>query len=454
MIKRNAYKNLLEWKDKTNRKPLIIRGARQVGKTSLVREFSKEFKCYVELNLEKENLRRLFDIDNVDKILNAAFLITNVIPSEGSTLIFLDEIQESPKAIKLLRYFYEERPDLYVVAAGSLLEFAIKEVPSFPVGRIDYLYLHPLNFQEYLLGLNQTAAINILKEMPVPDYTHPILLNLFNNYAIIGGMPEILAGYIKNNNIANLQKDYTSIWQSYKDDVEKYGRNNTLRSVIRFIIEKAPFEKDRISFSYFGGSNYKSREVGEALHALDLAKIIRLIYPTTHTEPPVLPDLKKRPRLQFLDTGLLNQILQIQAEMIPLNDLCDFHRGRIIQHLIIQEIISLNIYDSKPPYFWVRESKDANSEVDLVLQYRNLLIPIEIKAGKSGTLRSLHQFMERTNHPYSVRMYAGEFSIDKLTTPAGKKYFLMNLPYYLSTKIEDYLKYFIEKYPIKGVELD
>ena len=448
MIQRNALSALLQWKNNTKHKPLILRGARQVGKTSLIREFAKQFKCFVELNLEREKNLNLFEMDDVNDILNAAFLLTNTMPVEQSTLLFIDEIQESPKAIQQLRYFYEERPDIYVIAAGSLLEFALKEVPSFPVGRIEYLYLHPLNFQEFLEGMGQEQALKALNQVPLPEYAQPSLLALFNNYAIIGGMPEIVADYVKNKNLPQLIKSYHTIWQTYKDDVEKYGKNNTIKSVIRHVIEKAPYEQDRIKFANFGGSNYRSREVSEALHSLDLAKIIRLVYPTTVTQVPILPDLKKSPRLQFLDTGLLNNILQLQGEMIPINDLSNFHRGRIIQHLVTQELISIHNDSSYLPHFWVRESKDTNSEVDVIYQHNQLLIPLEIKSGKSGSLRSLHQFIERTNHAYAVRLYGGKFTIEEAITPGGKPYLLMNLPYFLGTKIPEYLNYFIKNHVI------
>lgn len=444
MIQRIAYQKLLQWKNSSKHKPLLLRGARQVGKTSLVRTFAKDFECFVELNLEREKNKNLFEIDDVNELLNAAFLLTNTMPVEGSTLLFIDEIQESPKAIQMLRYFYEERSDIYVVAAGSLLEFALKEVPSFPVGRIEYLYLHPLNFQEYLEGLRHEQAIKALDKVPLPQHAHATLLDLFNSYAIIGGMPEIVADYVENKNLPLLNKSYNTIWQTYKDDVEKYGKNNTIKSVIRYVIDKAPYEQDRIKFANFGGSNYRSREVSEAMHSLNLAKIIRLIYPTTEIQPPILPNTRKSPRLQFLDTGLLNQILQLQGEMIPLKDLSNFHKGRIIQHLVVQELISINNDNSQVPHFWVRESKTANSEVDVVYQHKQYLIPVEIKSGKAGTLRSLHQFIERTNHPYAVRLYGGEFSVEETKTPNGKPYILMNLPYYLGTKIPEYLEYFVE----------
>lgn len=445
-IKRNAYQHLIGWKNSNDRKPLILRGARQVGKTTLVRQFAGEFHKYIELNLEKEVNRNLFKLGNVDKILNAAYLLKSVEPDDGSTLLFIDEIQESPEAIGLLRYFYEEKPEIFTIAAGSLLEFSFKQVASFPVGRVDYLYLHPLSFIEYLEGLANMRAIETIKTIPIPDFAHDVLLDLFHEYAIVGGMPEITELYIKQRNIAALAKNYNRLWQSYKDDVEKYARNDTDRKIIRHIIETAPFENDRIKFEGFGKSNYRSREVGEALNALDLAGIIRLIYPTTNLVPPITPNLKKSPRLQFLDTGMMNQILLLQGEMLGVKDLNNFYRGKIIQQLVYQEIISIHQDISFKPNFWVREEKDTSSEVDLVFRHGKYIIPIEIKSGKQGKLRSLHQFIERANHPFAVRMHADKFLVEKVKTPAGVPYLLMNLPYYLGTMIPEYLEYFVKNY--------
>ncbi len=443
-IDRKAYQKLVLWKKGKQRKPLLIRGARQVGKTTLVRTFAKTFSTYIELNLERESDRKIFDTDDIEKILNAAYLLKEVIPEEKSTLLFIDEIQEYPKAIQLLRYFYEEKPDIYVIAAGSLLEFAMRKTPSFPVGRIDYLYLHPLNFQEYLGAFNNYRALDIINKIPVPEYSHNILLKLFHDYAIIGGMPEIVSNYLDNKNIAILSHTYQNLWQSYKDDVEKYARNETEKKVIRHVINTAPYEKDRIKFEGFGHSRYRSREVGEALRALDLARIIRLIYPSTSMAPPIVSNFKKRPRLQFIDTGMLNHILLLQDNMILLKNLDHFHQGKIIQHLIGQELISQHDHTDYKPHFWVRESKDSNAEVDFIYQYGEYIIPVEVKAGKQGRLRSLHQFLEHCNHPYAIRLYSGPFSIEKHKTPGGIPYFLMNLPYYLGTKIPEYIAFFLE----------
>ncbi len=448
-IKRTSLAKLEEWRTSSIRKPLILRGARQVGKTTLVRKFSVKFDIYVELNLETETDKIFFEkTDNVNEILNSIFLSKNkVFDKKLSILLFIDEIQESPKAIKLLRYFYEKVPELYVIAAGSLLEFALKDVESFPVGRVQYMCLHPVNFIEFLSVINPTAASEIVK-IPFNDYAHNILTGLFHEYAIVGGMPEVVSHYSNTKNLSQCLMIYKTLWQSFKDDVEKYGVNKSMKDIIRFVIDVAPKETDRIKFGNLGNSNYRSREIGEALRTLDKAKIIQLVYPVTEVIPPVIPDRKKMPRLQFLDCGMLCSILSLQNEMIGIEDLSDFYRGKIIQQLISQEIISTQNDPHFRPHFWVREKKESNAEVDLIFHYKSLIIPIEIKSGKQGTLRSLHQFTERAPHPYAIRMYAGKFSIEEGTTPSGKKYLLMNLPYFLGTQIAEYVEYFITNYKI------
>jgi len=402
-LNRLIYSNLLEWKNSTDRKPLILRGARHVGKTTLIRKFSAEFSTYIELNLERSAEKKLFEMQNANKIFQAACLLKEVVYSNKPTLLFIDEIQESAEAIKMLRYFYEDMPHIYIIAAGSLLEFSLKAVESFPVGRVEYLYLHPLNFPEFLAAINKGNALTALQEIPIPEYAHETLLNLFHEYTIIGGMPEIIANYVKTGNLSQLEPVYSRLWQSYKDDVEKYGQSATERKIIRHIIDTAPLEQDRIKLEGFGKSNYRSREVGEAIRALDMARIVMLMYPTTDMEPPIMPDLKKRPRLQFLDSGLLNQVLMVQGEMLPLKDLSDFYRGKIIQHVIYQEHISSYSQTYYKPHFWVREESSSNSEVNLVYRYKNLVIPIEMKSGKDGKLRSLHQFVERSGTKFAIR---------------------------------------------------
>ncbi len=449
-FERHIYGSLEKWKGSKNRKPLLLRGARQVGKTTLVKQLAKTYKHSITLNLERAAHLRYFTDFADAKILVDALFATYSIPSnqKSQTLLFIDEIQESPEAIALLRYFYEDVPELHVIAAGSLLEHVMQKVRSFPVGRVEYLYLHPLNFAEYLQAKQHAGALAAIQELPVPDYAHPVLKALFHEYAIIGGMPEIIKSYLASQSIADLPRVYESIWATYKDDVEKYAHNATDARVIKHIMQTAHLYVDqRIKFQNFGNSNYKSREVGEAMRNLSDARVIQLIYPSTSTAPPIKPDLKKSPRLQFLDTGLLNYELNIQANMLSLDDLTTAFKGAVIPHLITQEFISLNTLQAQAPHFWVREKAQSSSEVDLIVPYNQLVIPIEIKSGKEGKLKSLHQFIEQAEHPYAIRMYAGEFKVEQHQTPMHKKpYLLMNLPYYLGAQLPLYIKHFVNNY--------
>ncbi len=433
--------------NKQDRKPLIIRGARQVGKSTLVHGFAREFRYFISLNLETEKDKSLFEkLDDIKDVKEAIFLRAGIPDKNDPVLIFLDEIQESPKAIKLLRYFYEQYPGLHIIAAGSLLEFALKDVPSFPVGRVEQVVLHPFDFEEFLLALNRKDIVDELDNIPVRKSAHDLILNMFNDYAITGGMPEVVKRYAEERSFINLGEIYANLWQSYRDDAEKYASNPTERKIIRHIIDSAPFEKERISFAGFGNANYRSREVGEALRALDMARIIQLIYPATNLDPPPIPNMSRKPRLQFLDTGLLNYSIGHQDDMIGIYDLNDFYRGRIIQHLSIQQIQAQDKSVLYRPVFWVREKANSNAEVDVLYQYNKYLIPVEIKAGSHGTLRSLHQFVERSGHRYGIRLLANNFYVEKVKTPGGVPYTLMNMPYYASTRMEQYVKMLIDNY--------
>jgi len=445
-FQRHIEKGLIDWKNAPDRKPLILRGARQVGKTTVVKSFAKTYAQFIHLNLEKSPHHAYFeDHDDIKRIVDAIFLDHNAKPNWEQTLLFIDEIQESPKAIQLLRYFFEELPELHVIAAGSLLEFAFGDVRSFPVGRVEYRYMYPMNFPEFLeaMGLNQ--AFKELETIPMREVAHSTLQRHFHTYAITGGMPEVIKTYVRDNSLLNLPRIYESIWGTYRNDVEKYARNDVDKRVIRHIMTTAPGHIDeRITFQNFGNSNYRSREVGEAFRSLDDAKIIQLIYPVTSLDLPVQPDLKKAPRLQFLDSGLVNHALGIQSQMLEMDDLSRAYKGKLTPHLITQELMSIQTMTYQKPIFWVRQKKQSQAEVDMLFPFRDMLIPIEIKSGPTGKLRSLHQFIDQSSHRYAVRMYAGKLKIEEQKTPSGTPYLLMNLPYYLGTKIPEYVEYFIQ----------
>lgn len=448
-FKRHIWNELQAWKSNTSRKPLILRGARQVGKTTLIRSLGKTFTHFIELNLEKKADADLIErSESVQDLVTALALRNEISSTEFSkTLLFIDEIQESAKAISFLRYFYEEVPEINVIAAGSLLEQALGKVKHFPVGRVNYLYLFPLNFQEYLLAMQKEMLLERIREIPIDKVTHDVAMKEFHKYCIIGGMPEVVSNYKQNQDLSLLPPIYESIWNTYKDDIVKYASNKSEENVIKHIANVAAILIDqRVKFQNFGHSNYKSREVSEAFKRLDSAKVIQIIYPCTSIEPPIIPDLKKSPRLQFLDTGILNFDLNIQADLLMMEDLSEAYKGALIPHIITQEIISLNTGSYNKPNFWVRDKSQSSAEVDLVIPFGKLLIPIEIKSGTTGSLKSLHQFIDKVNHPYAIRIYGGEFIIEETTTPSGKPYYLMNLPYYLGTLLNDYINFFIEKY--------
>ncbi|MCP9767321.1 DUF4143 domain-containing protein [Lacihabitans sp. LS3-19] len=426
--------------------PLILRGARQVGKTTLVNFFGEKFDQYLYFNLEKNADKQLFEnIENLETTIQLLFLARNKISDKKkTTLIFIDEVQEKPSVLSALRYFCEDYPHFHVIVSGSLLEFALENLEKVPVGRIEYAELHPLNFEEFLKGENSDTILNILKEVPIKNELLGPIFQKFHTYAMIGGMPKITSTFINEQNLSRVVNLYAAIITAYKSDIEKYAQNNTQREILRHIMDTAPFEMDnRIKLNNFGGSSFKSREVKEAISALEKAKILELVYPTTNTSIPTYPDFKKSPRLSFLDVGLVNFQLGLHKELLNIKDLNDSSRGKLVQQIVMQELKSTSYLPNKKINFWVREEHGTSSEIDIVYPYKNLLIPIEIKSGASGTLRSLHEFMDRCTHNFAIRFFGGKISIDTLKTNKGKEYKLLNLPYFLGAHLDKYLDWFI-----------
>jgi hypothetical protein len=446
---RNILADLESWTEKTDRKPLVIRGARQVGKTTAVNIFAEKFKQYLYFNLDKREDRSVFEQDlSIEDLVAALFFHKNQSMGRGKTLIFIDEIQNVPDAIKQLRYFYESKKELYVIASGSLLQTTSRREINYPVGRIEFKNMYPFTFSEHLKADNREEAAGLMNRIPIPAYSHKKMLELFHRYAMIGGMPEVIKKFLENNDLVMINEIYKNLLLAYKEDVKKYARNEKMMHIIRHAIDSAPLEAGRrIKFHGFGNSSYGSREMGEALRLLEKAMLINLVYPTTNLKPPVKPDTKKSPRLQFIDTGLLNYSAGLQNHFFGIDDLHSFYRGLLAEHIVGQELKATYLKDSRMN-FWTREKRQGSAELDFALLFDKYIIPIEVKSGKSGTLRSLHQFMDRTDHPYGVRIYSGKLSVNRHKTPAGTEYLLLNLPYYLTGVIEKYLDWFINSYSL------
>ena len=449
MFNRTIISELVKWAENPRRKPLVLRGARQVGKTTVVNIFSKHFDQYIYLNLELAEDRKVFeDFQNVETLLDAIFFLKKKNKGKGRTLLFIDEIQEAPKAIAQLRYFYEQVPELWVMAAGSLLETLFDKDINFPVGRVTYMVVRPVSFVEFLEALGEKNALAQWKNVPIADFAHDKLLELFHRYALIGGMPEIVDTYAATKDIVGLQPVYESLLVSYLEDVEKYARNQSLAEVMRHAIRSSFAEAgQRIKFQGFGRSHYGSREMGEAIRTLERAMLVNLVYPATQVTLPILEDRKKSPRLQVLDTGLLNHFAGLQKEVLVAKDLNSIYQGGITEHIVGQELLASSFNVLGGLHFWVREKRTSSAEIDFLYLYNNLLIPLEVKSGATGKLKSLHIFMDRAPHTIAIRLYSGKFQIDKLTTVSGKAFFLLNLPYYLVAQIDIYLDWFFTAYP-------
>ncbi len=444
---RKILNDLKRWASGEERKPLILRGARQVGKTTVVDILSEDFDQYLHLNLDIAKNAEIFDRDlSLNELIQAIFFLKNQPRSNGRILLFIDEIQNSPRAAKMLRYFYESAKDIHVIAAGSLLESMIgKEQFSFPVGRVEYLFMYPLTFEEFLKATDAEEALELYNTVPFPVFAFPEMLRLFHKYALIGGMPEIVQKYAKHEDIIALTPVYQGLLTSYMDDVGKYARNSSMIEVIRHAIESAPAEAGhRIKFQGFGKSNYRSREMGEALRVLERVMLVYLLYPSTSLSPPLKPDKRKSPRLQFVDTGLINYFAGLQDYYFKMEDLHSFYRGTLAEHIVGQEFLAMNMHKPGKVSFWVREKNRSNAEVDFVIPHKNLIIPVEVKAGKTGALRSLHQFINASPHPFAARLYSGPLGKTTARTPEGTPYTLLNLPYFLAGKIHEYIEWLIQ----------
>lgn len=433
MFKRDILTSLEEWRKDSHRKPLILRGARQVGKTTVVNEFGKQFDNYLSLNLEKQEAARLFDLPiPLKDLMPLLFAHCGVTRKDGHTLLFIDEIQNSAKAISLLRYFYEELPDIYVIAAGSLLENIVDIHSSFPVGRVQYLALRPCSFREFLRATGEEALLPILTQPEVTPAFHERLLNLFNIFTLIGGMPEVVQLYAERRDILSLDSIYETLLQGYRDDVEKYTTGKLLPDVVRFILKEGWSKAGQtITLGGFAGSSYKAREVSEAFRLLEKAMLLELVYPTTATDVPATSEIKRMPKLIWLDTGLVNYAAQVQKQVLGASDIMDAWRGMIAEQIVAQELLTLTNKVSQKRNFWVRGQNDSSAEVDYIWVQDSKIYPIEVKSGHNAHLRSLHSFMERSSQTIAFRIWSQPYSVNEIKTIQGKQFQLINLPFYL-----------------------
>ena len=446
MFRRNIISKLEAWKQDKKHKPLILRGARQVGKTTVVNEFGSQFDNYLYFNLERNENAKLFEMEiPLDDLVNMLYASVGKVKKEGTTLVFIDEIQNSPKTIALLRYFYEQRPDLYVIAAGSMLENLVDVKVSFPVGRVQYLALRPCSFSEFLGAIGKNNLLAVLSQKA--EYTvafHEQLMHLFNQYTIVGGMPEAVQQYAETQDVIGIEDVYETLVQAYKDDSEKYVRGNKLTDVVRFILSYGwAFSGETITLGNFANSGYKSREVGEVFRLLEKAMLLELIYPVSSTQLPIIPETKRMPKLIWFDTGLVNYQAGIRKEIIGSTDMVDSWRGHIAEQITAQELLTLDDRVGQHRSFWAKPNNGA--EVDFIFAHNSKLYPIEVKSGTNAHLRSLQVFMDSSGVNIAIRIWSKPYSIDKVKTIHGKEFTLINLPFYLIGNLRNVLDAVVEE---------
>lgn len=432
MFRRIALENLREWALKAERKPLVLRGARQVGKTTLVEMFAADFDHYIYLNLEEKDNAELFATDSTfDDLLTGIFFKAKLPVDSPRTLIFIDEIQTEPKAVQALRYFYEKRPDLYVIAAGSLLESLMGRHISFPVGRVEYMALHPCTFVEFLSAIGEEMLASQVEKVAVPQSLHSYTLDLFKKYMIIGGLPEVVANYAQYHDMVRLSDVFNALLSGYRDDVEKYADNRKEQDSIRYILNYGwTSAGHRIQFAKFTNSSFKSADVSNAFRTLEKTLLLELVYPLTSTSFPILPDLKKSPKLLWLDTGLVNYVAGMQEELLFTTDSDELWNGDIAEHIVAQELLGATTTFGEKRLFWVRDARNSQAEVDFVIRYKSHLLPIEVKTGANSKLRSLHLFMEESKENIALRLWNGPMTSDVITRSDGRPFTLYNIPLY------------------------
>lgn len=416
-IQRNIDKTLLEWKESVVHKPLLLRGARQVGKSSAVRHLGSSFQYFAEVNFERDKAVATFFKDNLDVQLIASkisnYLQVPVLP--GKTLLFLDEIQACPEAIMALRFFKEDYPELHVVAAGSLLELALQELPTFGVGRIHSVFMYPMTFDEFLIAMGKEGLITMRRSSdsthPLDAAFHDLLIEQFRIYLLVGGMPEAVATWKATTDFLQCQRIHNDILLTYEDDFNKYSRRvnpELLRLTLHGVCHQMG---QRLTLSQIS-DGHRSYQIREALQLLTLAGILTPVVATAANGFPLDAEAdERRVKYLFLDSGLLLSVLHLDGDLsqqlIQLimtgtpQDLVN--KGSITEMVAGLELIRYRSNIQRPRLFYWEKSGKSIAEVDYLTVHNMKVLPIEVKAGTQGGMKSLWMFMREKHLTDAVR---------------------------------------------------
>ncbi|OYT14231.1 MAG: nuclease [Bacteroidetes bacterium 4572_114] len=402
--------DLKEWATKERRKPLLLRGARQVGKTWLVESLAKElFKNLIKVDFEeKPDLISLFDGDlDPEKICSELEIRMGQHIIESESLVFFDEIQICPRAIMSLRYFYEKKPGLHVIAAGSLLEFVYSEI-SFPVGRIQTMEVFPMDFSEFLLAQGNNKAAGLCRQ-PISNVSEPIhnyLISQLRTYWLVGGMPECVKVYSETKSIKTATEVQDEIIETYKLDFNKYKPKTDINCLNTVFSGLAAKVGQQIKYTTFS-KDYTIPTIKKAFESLLKARIATKIKAVSSPGMPLEINASERKfKTVFLDIGLMNRVIGIDySEALNHDNLLSIYRGQLAEQFVGQEFASSG---KNQLYYWARDAKNSNAEIDFLFHKAGDFIPVEVKDGPSGKLRSLHHFRSSYQPSYSVVFHAGK----------------------------------------------
>lgn len=440
-MRRDVEKELVKWKAKEDRTPLIIRGARQVGKSFTIENFGKShFQNLLAVNFEErpEAISCFASLDVPTILKQLGYLYATVI-KPGTTLLFLDEIQLCPQAIKSLRYFKEKLPYLHVIAAGSLLEFVLEdeETPiSFPVGRVRFLNMKPLSFREFLEAIGQgqwnKALENVTMENPLPDAFHALLLQFVRDFFLVGGMPAAINAYLQSQSYIEALYEQKALLDIYRLDLAKYGKKKEFAHLQRLFEACPELVAKHFRYSKIDPeSTNPSREYKYALRKLHQANLISPVHATAANGIPLkAEENEKKFKLLFLDIGLLQCALEVDPVLFTATSFHQVNAGALAEQFVGQELLAYaDCYLDPHLFFWETE-KGGDAEVDFITNYHGKVVPIEVKASKGGRLTSLRLFLEKKYLPIGLRIS---------TQPLAFKNQVLSVPFYLIKEIPNYL---------------
>jgi uncharacterized protein len=411
-MKRDIYSALKFWQDDSSRQPLLVRGARQIGKTYIINQFGcNEFHSFITLNFERNpEYKDIFSHNNPQSIIEqiALFVGKSVIP--GKTLLFLDEIQDCPEAIMSLRYFFEEMPGLHIIGAGSLLEFSLNvEDFRMPVGRVQYMYMGPMSFGEFLEAKGEIELRSYVNDCAnlekISNGLHDKLNELVRKYFIIGGMPAAVKEYVNSGDILKCQRIQHAIVETFIDDFSKYAKVSKV-PYLKKIFNSAPaFIGNKFVYVKVD-AQARSRALKQAVDLLNQADVIHYVKRTSGAGLPLESGVKDNFfKIILLDIGLMHAISGVYSETAKQKDFTAIFNGAVAEQFVGQEFIAYNKPEIRPRlYYWAREAKNSSAEVDYIITKNSHIIPVEIKSGAKGRMKSLHLFMQKFNTEKAVKI--------------------------------------------------